>query len=299
MKDKPDVQFNAAMLREIRLKDGVSVPGFAELLDVSEDYIYRLESGLRNPGLKFLLRLSRYSGFPMDAFFEGYGEDDGGLPETPGRPGGIKNPTDLIRSLKQERHVRKTMERNVTELERMCEHFMAACELNASFTKILMTELPKPEQTKKIAALARKAAREDELRFDEIQAILRVDRTTLRRWLEEETVSYHCKLFPEKAIIACTPGAAGMMLACFDCEERDKGDCRGYGEDNYPENIFVLIALLKANGIYNRTEQSQVLRESHGIELTPHQISELLSRKRHGKSVPEDVENMDIRRRLR
>jgi hypothetical protein len=40
-----------------------------------------------------------------------------------------------------------------------------------------------------------------------------------------------------------------------------------------------------------------VLRESYGIELSPHQISELLSRKRHGKPVPEDVENMDIRRR--
>jgi transcriptional regulator with XRE-family HTH domain len=289
--------FNAALLREIRGMNEAGRPDLAELLGVSRDYLYRLESGLREPGVNFIQRLSRYSGIPIGAFFEEGGEDDRALPETPEKPGGIKNLTELIRSLNRERSVRKAMERTVSGLERLTEHLMAANELHARLAGVLFQDLPGQERTKEIAALAKSAARAGELRFSEIQGILRLNRSTLKHWLESEKALYSCKLSGERTVTASTPGEAGMLLLCFDCEARARDDCRGYGDSDYPENIFVLLALLEANGIYGRAEQARALRESYGIELSPHQISELLSRKKHGKPVPEDVENIYTRKR--
>ena len=41
--------FNFGLLREIRLKDGIKREAFAKLLGISDDYLYRYESGLREP----------------------------------------------------------------------------------------------------------------------------------------------------------------------------------------------------------------------------------------------------------
>jgi transcriptional regulator with XRE-family HTH domain len=285
--------FNTGLLREIRIKSGAGRSEFAELLGISKDYLYRFESGLRAPGVDFIERLARYSGMPIGAFFQEEWED-GALP---GMPGDIKNLTELIRNHNRERSLRKTMERRIFELERLTGHFMPVTELHVKQADILRRELPKPERAKKIAALARAAARAGELRFDEISAILNLSRSALKHWLESEKAVYQCKMADGKTVTASTPGEAGMRLLCFDCEARAREDCRGYGENSYPENIFVLIALFEANGVYSRIEQSELLRESYGIELSPHQVSELLSRKKRGKPVPEDVENIDIRGR--
>jgi transcriptional regulator with XRE-family HTH domain len=288
--------FNIGLLREIRVKSGAGRSEFAELLGISKDYLYRFESGLREPGVGFIERLARHSGMPIGAFFQEEWED-GGLPEIPGIPSDIKNLTELIRSINRERSLRKTMGKRILELERLTEHFMPVNELHVKQAGILRRELPKPERAKKIAALARETARGGELRFDEISAILNLNRSALKHLLESEKTGYTCKMADGKTVTASTPGEAGMRFLCFDCEARASEDCRGYGENSYPENIFVLIALFEANGVYSRIEQSELLRESYGIEFSPHQISELLSRKKHGKPVPEDVENIDIRGR--
>jgi transcriptional regulator with XRE-family HTH domain len=287
--------FNFELLREIRLKDRIERSAFAKLLGISEDYLYRLESGQREPRPGLIEKISRCSGISIGAFF-GNGEGDD-RSEMSDRPGEIKNMTELINSLNRERSVRKTVEQRIFKLEKLNEHLLAANELNTRLTDILHMELPKSEKSKRIAALARATAGAGELRFDEIAGILHLQRATLRHWLESEKNNYSCRLFDGKTVTASTPGEAGMRLLCFDCEVRAREDCRGYGEENHPENIFVLIALLEAHGVYSRTEQAELLRDSYGIEMTAHQISELMSRKKHGKPVPEKTENMDMYKR--
>jgi transcriptional regulator with XRE-family HTH domain len=291
------MSFNVALLREIRAKHKIRRVDFAQLLGISEDYLYRFESGMREPGVSFIERLSNYSGIPIGAFFEEPGEEDCVLPTTPDNPDKIKTLTELLRDLNQERNKRKMEEKRASELEKLLEHMMAVNELSVRFEEILLLELSDPEKAKKIAMLARATAKIGELRFDEIQGLLRLNRSVLKHWLSSEKTSYSCKLDEGKTVLASTPGEAGMRLLCFDCEARANEDCRGYGENNYPENIFVLISLLQANGIYNRKEQAQLLHESYGIELSPHQISELLSRKKHGKPVPENLKNLDLYKR--
>jgi transcriptional regulator with XRE-family HTH domain len=293
-----DMPFNVALLREIREKHGIRRSDFAKLLGISEDYLYRFESSMREPGIDFIEKLAHYSGVPIGTFFGDSGEDeDYGLLETPGKPSRIKTLTELLRDLNHERKRRKMEEKRTSELEKLLEHMMAVNELSVRFEEILLLELSDSEKAKRIATLARATAKAGELRFDEIQGLLRLNRSTLKHWLASEKSSYSCKLDKEKTVLASTPGEAEMRLLCFDCEARASEDCRGYGENNYPENIFVLISVLQANGIYNRKEQSQLLHESYEIELSPHQISELLSRKKHGKPVPEGIENLDIHKR--
>jgi transcriptional regulator with XRE-family HTH domain len=136
--------FNFALLREIRLKDGIGRKAFAELLGISDDYLYRYESGLREPGVAFVEKLSRYSGVPVGAFLE----QDEKLPETPGRPSEIKTLVELINSANRERYVRKVAEERVAELESLNEHLMAVNELCVRYARIQSSELTKPEKAK-------------------------------------------------------------------------------------------------------------------------------------------------------
>jgi hypothetical protein len=48
------------------------------------------------------------------------------------------------------------------------------------------------------------------------------------------------------------------------------------------------MAMLKANGIFKRDEQAKLLCNLYGSHISAHQIAEILSRKKHGKPVPED-----------
>jgi hypothetical protein len=187
-------------------------------------------------------------------------------------------------------------ERN-SELENLNGHLMSVNELCIRFVRIQSAELAKPEKSRKIASLARETAVNGEVRFDEIAYILGVSKSTLKHWLESSKSLYKCRLFEDRTVIAATPGEAGTRLACFDCEARAKGSCRGYGENNYPENFFALIAMIAANGVCEREEQSKLLRDSYDIELTAHQISELVSRKKLGKSIPDAIKDMKIYRR--
>jgi hypothetical protein len=211
------------------------------------------------------------------------------------KPSMLRNVLELINRANRARFTNKVHERRILELEKLTEHLISSFALETRYVDILTLELSKAEKAKKVAALARETARLGEIRFDEIAGILRADRSSLKRWLETEKVSYTCRLFGEKTVTASTPGEAGLRLQCFVCEARADEDCEGYGDIGYPENFSALMETLKANGVYNREEQAKVLLESCGKKLTPHQISEILSRKKHGKTVPEDIEYLDFR----
>ena len=59
----------------------------------------------------------------------------------------------------------------------------------------------------------------------------------------------------------------------------------------------MLLVRMEINGIYNKTEQSQLLAEGYGIELSPHEISEIAYRHKNGFQVPESAFYLDMFRK--
>jgi hypothetical protein len=57
----------------------------------------------------------------------------------------------------------------------------------------------------------------------------------------------------------------------------------------HPENAFGIISLLEANGVTNRNEQAEIISRASDREITAHQISDLVSRKKRGLPIPEDL----------
>ena len=282
--------FNYRLLTELRLKNGISRPDFAKLLGISYRHMHNIEAGVREPSLDLLRAISQYTGAPPGAFLE----DESSFETLDTMDGTEKaaNLIELIKDLNRERFTVKTFEKKTLDLEKQREHMLAVIALQEKYIELLRQDKSPIEKGKKIAALARSAVREGEIRFDEVQAILRLNRRKLKQLLESEIGEYRCKLFDDRIVTATTPMEAGIKLGCFDCEARADNDCRGFGENNYPENIFMLIAMLEANGIHNREEQARLLRDSFEMDISAHQLSVALWRNREGKSVPEDMVNM-------
>ncbi|MDR1649894.1 MAG: helix-turn-helix transcriptional regulator [Synergistaceae bacterium] len=281
--------FNFRLLTGLRLKNGVERSDFAKLLGVTYNHVLKIESGKREPSLALLRKIAKYTGAPADAFL---GDEDESSPESLNGPGRITCLMDLIDDLNRERFTLKSLERRLLEVEKQRDHILAVNVLQEKFIAMLRQDMSPVERGKKTAALAREAIRTGEVRFDEVQAALHLNRRTLRQWLESEMGEYRCRLFDDRTVMATTPTEAGIKLRCFDCEAKAKEDCRGFGESSYPENLFVLISILEANGIYKRNEQAALLRDSFDMDITPHQLSEALSRQKRGKKVSEDLTNL-------
>jgi transcriptional regulator with XRE-family HTH domain len=281
--------FSCRLLSGLRLKNGISRSDFAKLLGVSYNHIQKIETGQREPSLDLLRAISLYTGVPAGAFLEN--EDDSSLERMDG-PEKTTSLIELINDLNRERFTMKILENRILELEKLRDHILAVNALQEKYITILRQDISHIEKGKKIAALARSTIRAGEIRFDEVQAVLRLSRRTLKQWLESEKGEYRCKLFDDRTVSATTPMEAGIKLGCFDCEARAGEDCRGYGENSYPENLFMLIAMLEANGIHSREEQAQLLRDSFDMDISAHQLSDALSRQKHGKRVPENLVNM-------
>jgi transcriptional regulator with XRE-family HTH domain len=276
----------------LRLKDGISRSDFAKLLGVSYNHIQKIETGQREPSLDLLRKIARYTGVPAGTFI---GDEEESSPEDVNGPEKITALMDVISDLNRERFTMKAMESRILGLEKLRDHILAVNALQEKFIIILRQDISHVERGKKMAALARTAIRTGEIRFDEVQAALHLNRRVLKQWLESESGEYRCKLFDGRTVTATTPTEAGIKLRCFDCEARADEDCRGYGESSYPENLFIIIGLLEANGIHGREEQARILRESFDMDITAHQLSDALSRQKNGKPVPEDIVNMRVR----
>jgi hypothetical protein len=228
--------------------------------------------------------MTHYLGVQVEAFFK-----DSDVGEESNGSGRATSLMDLTRRLNKERYARKTAEEKVLELEKLTEHLMCMNELQTKLIRIFHLDLPKPERGKKTATLVRETIKAGELCFNEIYATLQMGRSALKHLLGPEKTVYQCRLFDDKTIMASNPEEAGMLFGCFDCDVRARQDCRGYGRDNDPEDNFELIARLEANGIFNRDEQARWFYNLYGASITGHQISEMLSRKKHGKPVQEDI----------
>ena len=282
------MSFNCGLLVGLRLKDGLERSDFAKILGVSYNHVQKIETGQREPSLDLLRKIAKYTGVPAGAFI---GDDDESSPDAVDGLGKIAWITDVLNSLNRERFRMKTLEKNLAGSEKLRDHMLAVIELQEKYIAVLMQDISPVEKGKKKAALAREAIRFGELRFDEVQAILHLGRRRLTQCLESEEGEYRCRLF-DKAVTATTPAVAGIMLRCFDSEAKESEDCRGYGEFVYPENIFILVAILEANGIYKREKQVAILRDSFEMDINVRQLADALSKHNHGKRVSEDIVNL-------
>jgi transcriptional regulator with XRE-family HTH domain len=281
------VMFNYGLLVGARLKTNISRFDFAQLLGISYSYLRKIENGIREPSLDLLWKISKFTGIPPGDFLRRC--DDECVPGQMNGPEKITPIVALSRDICREKFIRKTLEDRVSELGKHMIHALAVNEFQEKYISILRQKLPATEEAKRVAALARESARAGELCFDEIQAGLHLLRRTLEGYLESVKMTYSCKLFPEKTAIASTPGGAGMQLACFDCEAQEKELCRGYGGLNYPENFVMLVNMFEAHGIHNREEQTQILQRSFDKDISAHKLSEMISRVKQGKTVPDDL----------
>jgi transcriptional regulator with XRE-family HTH domain len=279
--------FNYGLLVTARRESNTDRANFAKLLGISYSHLRKIENGEREPSLDVLRKISEYTGISAGEFLKNC--DDECLSENAANPEKINDILTLIRMVDKEKFYRKNAEERISELEKAQRHILALIKLQERYIGILKQRLPAAEEAKKTAILAREFAKAGELCFEEIQAGLHLTRGTLESYLKAVKMTYSCKMYPEKTVEASTPGEAGMSLICFDCEAQAKELCRGYGGLKYPENFLTLIQICEANGIHNREKQAQILRSSFDKDISAHKLSEMISRSRHGKRVPDDL----------
>ena len=290
--------FNFGVVKEIRLRDSIKRADLADLLDVTDNYLYRLEKGLKQPSLNLIRRVSEIIGVPVEDLFHEHSPPEATDGEVIYE--GARTFVEIVNKLNRERQNRFQIEKRNLELERMVEHLLVVIHLYMRFGDILSEEsLSRSEKMKKMEKLAITTASEGEINFNEILAVLKIKRSTLRNWLRSEKIAYPCLFAEGGEIMASTPGEAALKLGCFDCEGRESGECKGHGNEKGPENLIVLITRLEANGVINRTEQSRVLEESYGVSISAHEISEIVYRDKHDIRMPEGVFNMEANKTRR
>lgn len=277
--------FDGRVLRAVREKRGMKRTAFSAMLGLSYGGLYKYEDGTREPKYADAEKIALMLDMPVDAFYNG-GKDGSDIPNK------TLDLLELSGRLHKERAGKQSKERRIAELERENEHIASLLELQTRHAEILRMNLTNAGRSKKLANLARETAKNGDISFDEISETLMVGRPTLRRWFALEINVYHCQLFAEKTVEAFMPREAGIRLQCFDCESKAAGDCKGYGNTASPEDFFAAIALFESNGINDREEQADLLRETYNMELSAHLISEYISRGKNGKPIPPNVINL-------
>lgn len=282
----------SGIISRIREKTMLSRSDFARMLGVSENYLYRVETGSRKPSLKMLEQIARLSGISLEKMMDVVIEpDEAGAERT---ISDARTCLDTITKLRRERRNRMNLEAVNSSQEQAIEHLTALIQLHFRFEDIVCQDsLPRKQRQQKLEELAKTTLEEGEVSFNEIMVILRVKRSVLKSWTKSGKRTYKCLFIEGLEVAASTPGEAAMRLCCFDCKYHESMECTGYGDEKRPENLIALLARMEANGIYNRTEQSKLLEESFGIKMSAHQIAESVYRHRNGQKVPEGAFNLE------
>jgi transcriptional regulator with XRE-family HTH domain len=290
--------YSFSVIREIRERDSIRRRDLAGLLGISEHYLYMIENGYRQPSADLIARIAKTVNVPVETFMSVREKSDAELGEETIADNGLRALTDLQNKLDRERHVRRESDKRNLELEWTVEHLASLITLHVRFEDIMCQQsVSMAEKMRLLEKLARAIAHEGAFTFSEMLTVFRVKRSILKRWLDMGKQAYRCRFDEGRTVMADTPGEAALRLLCFDCGEFENGECRGYGSEKRPEHLIMLLVRMEINGIYNKTEQSQLLAEGYGIELTPHEISEIAYKYKNGLRVPEDAFYLDMSRK--
>jgi transcriptional regulator with XRE-family HTH domain len=284
-----DMSFNFELFKEIRLGNSMSRAELADLLGVSESHVYKLERGLKQPSPELARKISAITGIAPGVLMSG---ENGG--ETVPRIG-----VEIKDRLEHECRARRKAEKLNNKKDRIIERLENVIKLHVKFADIILCgQSPdKGEIRDKVEELAKEAANEGKVTFNDIWLALRVGRMTLRNLLWGKKRVFRCEFTESGQIIAKNPCEAGLRLRCFDCAAFESGKCAGYGDETRPGNIIELIDRLVVNGVTRRTEQSKILDSSYDIALSPHEISEVIYKHKHGLHIPEGLFYMEMTRR--
>jgi transcriptional regulator with XRE-family HTH domain len=286
--------FNFTLFHKIMTQENISRERFAKLLGVSSDYVSRLETGQKtNPSLSLLEKIADYIGYPAGVLISG---DEFAL-KARRKPAKAPSVLEFMGRSDRDRMAKQESDKRISELERFTSDLMSLNEFIMKANEIFR-KCPAPaERAKRLARLARETAASGKVPLRKMPPILGVTESVLMRWLESAKVEYVCMMDERKAVKASCPDQAAMKLVCFDCEARAKGICCGFGREHDPEAFDELVLAFEDNGIYGREKHSKVLLESYEMDMSAREISEFMSRKKHGKPVPESIEDMKVRKR--
>jgi transcriptional regulator with XRE-family HTH domain len=287
------MSFNFSLLKEIRQRNSIKRAHLANLLGISDPYLYMLEKGMKQPGIGLVEKLAGIIGVPVADLLQARPK----MPEEDEQQGIHNSMPALVEFKKKldcERGKSLRAEKRVMELEKENEHLILLLDLHMKFDDIIcpQSRIFSKSEMAQLTALAGTTAKEGELTFNEILVTLRLKRAVLTNILSSEKRVYKCRFVEGEGVMAATPGEAAMQLRCFDCADLESGLCRGYGGEQHPEDIVLLILRLEANGIYNRKEQSRILEERYHARYSAHEIDEIIYRHRNGLHIPDGMLNM-------
>jgi transcriptional regulator with XRE-family HTH domain len=266
------------------------------LLGVSDNYLYRIERGMRQPGFELIQQISAVMGVPIGKLVgEQVGMTEGSNPGMCERGCPL---ADIKDQFTRDRDSLISAEKDNRELKQTVEHLSVLIDLHVRFENIVCdNSLSQSEKMKKLGELAKTAAKEGKASFEEIRIILRIKRATLKKLLRSAKQAYPCVFVEGSEILALTPGGAALQLRCFDCKAFESGECKGYGNEKRPENIIGLVSRLEANGILSRIEQSQIISKSYDTPISEHELSEVIYRYNHDQPIPEGIFYLDRRKK--
>ncbi|MDR1508101.1 MAG: helix-turn-helix transcriptional regulator [Synergistaceae bacterium] len=278
-------------VKETMERDSIKPADMAKLFEISVTYLYMLEKGRKEPSLRLIRKMAGVIGVPVGKLLH---EETGEIDDDLGANGSASIMAGFNSKLECERNGRLQAEKRSLASERAVEHLQGVISLHVRFADIKLSKsLSEDEKTRKIKELAKEAIHGNTATFGEALTVFRVTRSTLKNWLREEKLAYKCKFAEGGEIMASTPGEAGLCLRCFDCKELESRGCEGHGDEKRPANIIVLFARLRANGVLQQEELSRILGKHYGIPLTPHEISEMIYRYKHGMPIPEGIFYLD------
>lgn len=285
--------FNSMLLRKLRDEARITRLSFARQLDITEDYLYKIEAGSRRPSIELMHKMARTLGAPIGAFFDCDALDaTRHLSEIHDF---VPNLAEMQNQLNREREERMRVEEDNLKKGKLISSLLAMLRLYAKLRDTMALHIKSnPTLTEQIVVLAKETVRHEELDFKTICSILKIKIGTLKTWLGTESMLYRCKLELKEPVYAATPKEAGLCFVCFECAFREKAACKGYGEQIEPTTIFELVAEMERNGITSRKDQARFLEENYGIHHSPAVLTEYIYRNKKGKHVPENVVNMEI-----
>jgi len=288
------MMFNSALVREIRRKNSIKQADFAKLLAVSESYLSMLENGQREPSISVVQKLVDVTDIPVEKWLSINPQ-----PQSEEISCLIRNEVIEIKNrLNRERRERQITDERVWELEQTVEHLLAEIRLREQFVDIVCAEShSRGDKNKKLKKLANLTMVEGELNFDDIQRVLRIERSKLRSWLETEKRPFECRFADGGKILASSPGEAAICLRCFDCKAFESGECTGHGDEKRPEKIFDILDRLRANGVYDSIKQASILEKHYDLVLSSRDIVNIRYRAKNSLPIRYDILYMDMRKR--
>ncbi|MDR1508708.1 MAG: helix-turn-helix domain-containing protein, partial [Synergistaceae bacterium] len=147
------MSFNSKLIQEIQQKSALSRKELSKMLRISDNQLYRIEKGLRQPSFSLLQRISALIGLPIDMLIE---RNIASLDDMEPEIGGYaRENVTLKRDLERKREELLCAQKYIAELEREAEHSRAIINLQVRSGDIWCDDaLTRGEKMKKLEILA-------------------------------------------------------------------------------------------------------------------------------------------------